>query len=99
MSRKKNSCIASTVLKVDNLCPRNSPRITIFERYRMEIVALQDLFASTDSVRTGRVIEADTGPLIDGKRFVSVHEPRKISHPVQVDRDRPVAQKESANVQ
>ncbi len=48
------------------ICPRNSPRKSISEGYRMEIVALQDLFASTDSVRTGRVIKADTGPLVDG---------------------------------
>lgn len=58
----------------------------------------QDVLFGTDVPGTGRisVVETNTLPLVDGKSFVGVHEPRNVTQPVKVDRDGTITEEKSA---
>lgn len=92
----------------DNKSPRKSESLKIIQlRFknmeknktdRIIVIIVQDMLANANSIGTGSIVELDTDPLVNGKRFVAVHEPRQVAHPVQISGNSAVLNIESTNV-
>lgn len=69
------------------------------QTYRSEVKVRKNLLSSAESIRAKLIVETHSNPLVDGEGFVSIHEPRNISQPVEVDGDCPVLKEETSKEQ